>query len=359
MNPTASTYTAGMVLHWRPDVNGTGGATTFNVDQLGALPLLLANGLSNPRPGDIVAGQLYNLWYDGTCFRVLTSGSGSGNVTTVFGKPAIPAAQVNADWNASIGAALILNKPTTWGWANLTGVPSTFAPPTPTASTLGGVNSKDCSGTAHVQKVNTDGSITSSADAGGGGTIASTTNLLKGDGNGNAVAATAGTDYMTPSTAVRASQLPSSVSNAGQAWWSRFGVSSPALAFAINGGAVTGRMFFQFVITCPMTFTKAAIDVTTASGTICSTSYACGFVVSTFNAAGSSTVATTSASCGVAPNYCRPIFKCGWDDARRDRKRHDDGRRGQYSDGVEPSYAHGTHRRVQHTAGYRVSEVKR
>ena len=36
LNPTASAYTVGMVLHWKPDVNGAGGATTLNVDTLGA-----------------------------------------------------------------------------------------------------------------------------------------------------------------------------------------------------------------------------------------------------------------------------------------------------------------------------------
>jgi hypothetical protein len=40
--------------------------------------------------------------------------------------------------------------------------------PTPTASTLGGVQSKDCTGVGHVLKINTDGSATCSADSGGG-----------------------------------------------------------------------------------------------------------------------------------------------------------------------------------------------
>lgn len=57
--------------------------------------------------------------------------------------------------------------PTTWAWGSLSGVPSTFAPPAPGASTLGGVNSKDCTGTGHVQKINTDGSVGCSADSGG------------------------------------------------------------------------------------------------------------------------------------------------------------------------------------------------
>ena len=41
--------------------------------------------------------------------------------------------------------------------------------PAPAAATLGGVQSKDCTGTGHILKINTDGSVTCSADAGGSG----------------------------------------------------------------------------------------------------------------------------------------------------------------------------------------------
>jgi hypothetical protein len=41
--------------------------------------------------------------------------------------------------------------------------------PSPTATTLGGVQSKDCAGTGHVLRINVDGSITCSADSAGGG----------------------------------------------------------------------------------------------------------------------------------------------------------------------------------------------
>jgi Fn3 associated len=40
--------------------------------------------------------------------------------------------------------------------------------PNPGASSLGGVQSKDCSGTGHVQRINSDGTVTCSADSGGG-----------------------------------------------------------------------------------------------------------------------------------------------------------------------------------------------
>lgn len=48
----------------------------------------------------------------------------SGAYADLSGKPTIPAAQVNTDWNASSGLAQLLNKPATWAWASLTGVPA-------------------------------------------------------------------------------------------------------------------------------------------------------------------------------------------------------------------------------------------
>jgi len=70
MSPTLTQYTTGMALHWQPDVNGAGGPTTINVDFLGAQSLKLADGATNPGPGDVVAGRLYVIWYDGSNFRL-------------------------------------------------------------------------------------------------------------------------------------------------------------------------------------------------------------------------------------------------------------------------------------------------
>src|SRR5215467_684844 len=39
MSPTLTVYTVGMVLNFRPDVNGAGGAMTLNCDTLGAIAL--------------------------------------------------------------------------------------------------------------------------------------------------------------------------------------------------------------------------------------------------------------------------------------------------------------------------------
>ena len=71
LSPTLGAYSAGMVLRWIPDVNGVGGATTLNVDSLGAVPLKQSDGVSNPTSADVVANQLYQLWYDGQVFREL------------------------------------------------------------------------------------------------------------------------------------------------------------------------------------------------------------------------------------------------------------------------------------------------
>jgi hypothetical protein len=71
MSPTLKAYSIGMVLHWIPDMTATGGATTLNVDALGAITVTLSNGSSNPANTDIIGGQLYGIWYDGSKFRML------------------------------------------------------------------------------------------------------------------------------------------------------------------------------------------------------------------------------------------------------------------------------------------------
>ena len=270
MNPTLSAYTAGMVLHWKPDVSASGGATTLNIDRLGSKSLMSGDGVSSPGASDIIAGHLYDVWYDGSVFRLMgassSSGAGgsSGSVASVFGrtgaiipqagdysatqiaglapvaisgsyadltnKPTIPAAQVNSDWSAATGAAQILNKPTIPGIAStnsllkgdgagnaaaavagtdyLTSSTPILAAqlPAPGTSSLGGVESKDCTGSGHVVKIGPDGTVTCAADA--APAIPSTMALLKGDGAGNAAAAVAGTDYLTSSTPILAAQLP-------------------------------------------------------------------------------------------------------------------------------------------------------
>lgn len=75
-SPALSTYAAGTTLAFIPDVNGSGGATTVNANSLGAKPIKLADGSSNPTSSTLVAGTVYTLVYDGTVFRVSSAASG-------------------------------------------------------------------------------------------------------------------------------------------------------------------------------------------------------------------------------------------------------------------------------------------
>jgi hypothetical protein len=71
MSPTLSGYQKGMVLNWTPDVNGAGGATTLNVDALGAHSVKLPDGILDPAIGDLIGGKMYPVWFDGSTFRLI------------------------------------------------------------------------------------------------------------------------------------------------------------------------------------------------------------------------------------------------------------------------------------------------
>jgi hypothetical protein len=79
MSPTLSSYTDGMILHWVPDVAGAGGPTTLNIDAVGAVPLKLQDGATNPSASTLIAASLYEIWYDGLSFRLVSGGGSSGS----------------------------------------------------------------------------------------------------------------------------------------------------------------------------------------------------------------------------------------------------------------------------------------
>jgi hypothetical protein len=81
LTPTLAAYSTGMVLNWKPDLNSAGGAITLNVDLLGPIPILLADGVTTPSSSNIVAGQMYQLWYQGSSFRLLSAIGGSPGPT--------------------------------------------------------------------------------------------------------------------------------------------------------------------------------------------------------------------------------------------------------------------------------------
>ncbi|MBV8847630.1 MAG: hypothetical protein JO307_32865 [Bryobacterales bacterium] len=78
LSPALTIYTPGMLLHWKPDVSGTGAPATLNVDALGAIPITLADGVTAPGPSDMVAGRTQEIWYDGANFRLLNLNPSSG-----------------------------------------------------------------------------------------------------------------------------------------------------------------------------------------------------------------------------------------------------------------------------------------
>jgi hypothetical protein len=95
MNPTLGAYTTGMMVHWRPDVNGSGGATTMNIDTLGVKGVKLADGVTDPTAADLVAGRLYAVWFDGTYFRIQAAGGAAAATGT---RPACDTAQRGRIW---------------------------------------------------------------------------------------------------------------------------------------------------------------------------------------------------------------------------------------------------------------------
>lgn len=62
-------YNAGMAINFKADVSNTG-ASTINIDSLGAKTIkkIAASGLVDLATGDIIAGGIYPLFYDGTYF---------------------------------------------------------------------------------------------------------------------------------------------------------------------------------------------------------------------------------------------------------------------------------------------------
>lgn len=78
--PTLLAYTTGMVINWKADVANTG-AATLNIDLVGAVPLRKFDG-SSVTAGDVQAGRIYPLSYDGTGFRIVAAGGVSGSTVS-------------------------------------------------------------------------------------------------------------------------------------------------------------------------------------------------------------------------------------------------------------------------------------
>jgi hypothetical protein len=97
MTPTLMEYRAGMVVNWRPDVTAGAGGVTLNIDTLGAKTVKLADGVADATGGELKAGGLYPVWYDGAHFRLV----GATSVTsqgTAADQPACSAANRGRLW---------------------------------------------------------------------------------------------------------------------------------------------------------------------------------------------------------------------------------------------------------------------
>ena len=70
MAPTLTAYTANMRIYWQVGTAITGGATTMNVDTLGAKRIYINDGGST-NPSATASGVLLTLAYDGTAFRIV------------------------------------------------------------------------------------------------------------------------------------------------------------------------------------------------------------------------------------------------------------------------------------------------
>lgn len=73
LNPQLQSYSAGLVVRWRPDVDPAGGSITLNIDGLGDRAIRRSDGVSDPVSGEIRTGELYLLWFNGVEFRIIQS----------------------------------------------------------------------------------------------------------------------------------------------------------------------------------------------------------------------------------------------------------------------------------------------
>jgi hypothetical protein len=104
MSPTLTAYTIPMALHWRPDVTNSGGAMTLEIDGLGARAVKLSDGATDPSAGDIKAGVLYPVWYDGVLFRLLQTSTAPRLNSTA--RPACDVSQRGQVWHVFGGSGV-------------------------------------------------------------------------------------------------------------------------------------------------------------------------------------------------------------------------------------------------------------
>jgi hypothetical protein len=198
LDPTMGAYATGMVLHWIPDVSGAGGPTTLNVDTLGAARVKLRDGVSDPTTADIMAGQLYAIWYDGAQFRLTmpTATTMPGSVLSVFGRQGavVPQAGDYTTDQVTEGGSLYFTAERARdavNWGTLAGKPSTFAPSPHAASHRHGGSDEMATVTPApnaIPKAGSDGKLDAGwlAESAGGLGYTAENAAYKGQANGYA-----------------------------------------------------------------------------------------------------------------------------------------------------------------------------
>jgi hypothetical protein len=252
---SVSAYKAGQVIWLKPNTANTG-AATLNVCGLGVKNIKQSDGTTDPQDGQLATGTYQQLVYDGTRFRIPVSGTTAALLSTLLvpGSDGCIAPTLNSGSVEVPFAATTCLPPLAIAWAGKQShVPSATQSITAVSNTvLANGNNVAVSPTSNftltttptiangsdgdwvrICNVNTTNTLTIQDEAvlagsnirnggtnlalgpracrvlvyetalgdwvvdsgGGGATIASTSNVLKGNGSGGAVAATSGTDF--------------------------------------------------------------------------------------------------------------------------------------------------------------------
>lgn len=75
LEPVLSQYTNMMRVYLNPPADNQTSTVTLAINQNSAVAVKRADGVTDPAPGELKAGQITQLWYDGTVFRMMVDAS--------------------------------------------------------------------------------------------------------------------------------------------------------------------------------------------------------------------------------------------------------------------------------------------
>ncbi len=113
-----------MTLRWRAGGDGSGGPSTLRVGSLAAIPVKRANGVTDPFAGEVRAGEMRTLWYDGAAFRLPSQPDRLAPTTAT--QPACEESLRGRLWHVATGAGIkdsvsvcAKNETDTYAWRSL------------------------------------------------------------------------------------------------------------------------------------------------------------------------------------------------------------------------------------------------